>query len=133
MAGARSAVGAGLLRKPPPSREAAEPRPPAGAVLRALRLRILEQVGEPGSAAEVARRLGEGRQKVAYHLRALEREGLVELVEERQRGNCRERIVRTTARAYLVGAEAIGKLAGDPAAAADHTSSAYLVSVAAQA
>lgn len=133
MATAKSAAGSGLLRKPPPSRAPAEPKPPAGAVLRALRLRILEQVGDPGSAAEVARRLGEGRQKVAYHLRALEREGLVELVEERQRGNCRERIVRTTGRAYLVGADAIGMLAGDPDVAADKFSAAYLVSVAAQA
>jgi hypothetical protein len=66
-------------------------------------------------------------------VRELEREGLVECVEERHRGNCRERFVKATARAYLVGADAIGRIAADPAAARDRLSSAYLVSVAAQA
>ena len=104
-----------------------------GAVLRELPLRILEALAQPGSAASLARRLGTPRQNIAYHLRALEREGLVELVEERRRGNCTERVVRATARAYLVGAEALGKLATEPAAVQDKLSSTYLVVVAAQA
>ena len=116
----------------------ASPRPtgPTGSgsgVLRSLRLRILSEVSQPASAAAVARRLGAPRQKVAYHVRELEREGLVECVEERQRGNCRERIVKATARAYLVGADAISRIAADPATARDRLSSGYLVAVAAQA
>jgi hypothetical protein len=80
----------------------------------------------------VARRLEVPRQKVNYHLRALESEGLVELVEERKKGNCVERLVRATARSYLVGAEALGALASDPTAVVDRFSSAYLVAAAAR-
>ncbi len=105
----------------------------AAAVLRPLRIRILAEAGAPASAVEIARRLGAPRQKVAYHVRALEREGLVECVEERQRGNCTERFVKATARAYLLGADAIARVAADPGAARDRVSSGYLVAVAAQA
>ena len=98
-----------------------------------LRARILEGLAEPSSAAAVARKLGVVRQKVNYHLQKLEEEGLVELVEERRKGNCVERIVRATARAYVVGAQALGRLAIDPAALQDKFSATYLVAVAAQA
>src|SRR5436190_20930093 len=98
-----------------------------------LRARILEGLAEPGSAAGLARKLGVVRQKVSYHLQKLEEEGLVELVEERRKGNCVERIVRATARAYIVGAQALGRLAIDPDAALDKFSSTYLLAVAAQA
>ena len=92
----------------------------AGAALfRPLRARILEELAEPGSAAGVARRLESSRQKVSYHLKQLEKEGFVELVEERRQGNCVERIVRATARSYLVSAEAMGTLACDPSRVAN--------------
>lgn len=106
---------------------------PARALMQPLRARILEGLSEPSSAAAVARKLGVVRQKVSYHLQKLEEEGLVELVEERRRGNCVERIVRATSRSYLVGAQALGRLAVDPAAVQDKFSSTYLVAVAAQA
>ncbi len=106
---------------------------PARALMQPLRARILEGLAEPGSAASVARKLGVVRQKVSYHLQKLEDDGLVELVEERRKGNCVERIVRATSRAYLVGAQALGRLAIDPDAALDKFSSTYLLSVAAQA
>jgi len=101
-------------------------------VLRPTRLRVLEALAEPASAAGVARRLGLARQQVAYHLKALGREGLVETVEERRKGNVMERLVRATGRAYLVGAELMGRLGPSPGAARDRFSSAYLVSAAAQ-
>lgn len=106
---------------------------PARALMQPLRARVLEGLAEPGSAAGVARKLGVVRQKVSYHLQKLEEEGLVELVEERRKGNCVERIVRATARAYLVSAQALGRLAVDPAAVQDKLSATYLVAVAAQA
>lgn len=103
------------------------------ALLRPLRIRILESLGAPSSAATVAKVLAVPRQKVNYHLRELEREGLVELVEERKKGNCIERLVRATARSYLVGAEALAQIASDPEAVPDRFSSAYLVSTCARA
>ncbi len=103
-----------------------------GALFRPMRLRILEELANGDTASEVARRLEVPRQKVNYHLKALEAQGLVELVEERKKGNCVERIVKATARSYLVGAEALGSLA-NPEAVTDRFSAAYLVAVCGQA
>ncbi|MEW9533456.1 winged helix-turn-helix domain-containing protein, partial [Microbispora sp. NPDC049125] len=57
-----------------------------------VRARLLAELAEPGSATTLAARVGLPRQKVNYHLRALERHGLVELVEERRKGNMTERV-----------------------------------------
>jgi DNA-binding transcriptional ArsR family regulator len=73
-----------------------------------LRRAVLEQLREPLSATEVAARLGETRQRVNYHVRALERGGLVELVEERRRRGCTERVVRATADAVVVEPTVVG-------------------------
>jgi DNA-binding transcriptional ArsR family regulator len=105
----------------------------AAVLLRPLRARILEMLAEPQSAAGLARTLAVARQKVGYHLKELEKHGLVELVEEKKVGNCTERIVRATGRAYLVSAEALGSLAGGAAEATDRFSAAYVVAIAARA
>lgn len=104
----------------------------AAAVLHPLRRRLLAELGAPDSAAGLARRLGLPRQKLNYHLRQLEGEGLVEAVGERKRRNCTERLLRAVARSYLIGPSALGPLAVDPAGVRDAASSAYLVAVAAQ-
>jgi DNA-binding transcriptional ArsR family regulator len=67
-----------------------------------LRVRILEALREPGSAATVAREVGETRQKVNYHLKELERVGLVEPVGERRSGNFLETLYEAVARSFLV-------------------------------
>lgn len=105
----------------------------AAVLLRPLRARILEVLAEPQSAANVARQLSIARQKVGYHLKALEAQGLVELVEERKSGNCTERIVRATSRAYLVSAEALGSLAQGALEATDRFSAGYVVAIASRA
>lgn len=104
----------------------------AAVLLRPFRARILSELSRPGTAASVARRLSVPRQKVGYHLRLLEKEGFVELVEERKQGNCIERVVRATARAYLVSAQALGAVAEDAEGVQDKVSAAYLVALAAQ-
>src|SRR5262245_7874656 len=77
--------------------------------LRALchpaRIEILERLREPASAAEVARRLGQPRQRVNYHLKALEEAGLVEKVGSRRAGNFVESLFRAAARAFVVAPE----------------------------
>jgi DNA-binding transcriptional ArsR family regulator len=108
-------------------------RDSAAKLLQPLRQRILEHLGEPESASGLARRLSLPRQKVNYHLRELEKDGFVELVEERRRGNCTERVVRATARSYLISPEALGGLGSDPDAIPDRFSAAYLVATAGQA
>ncbi|MGH9793243.1 MAG: ArsR/SmtB family transcription factor [Candidatus Acidiferrales bacterium] len=105
----------------------------AAVLLDPLRLRMVEQLqGEPDSASGLARRLKLPRQKLNYHLRELEKEGFVELVEERRKGNCIERVVRATARAYVIDPSIMGALGIDPAQFQDRFSSTYLVAVAAK-
>lgn len=75
-----------------------------------LRRTLLHELGEAASATELATRLGETRQRVNYHVRELEKAGLVEVVEERARRGCTERVVRATARAVVVDPDVIGDL-----------------------
>jgi DNA-binding transcriptional ArsR family regulator len=67
-----------------------------------LRVRILESLREPLSAAAAARAIGEPRQKVHYHLKELERVGLVERLDEQRVGNLIETRYRTAARSFVV-------------------------------
>jgi DNA-binding transcriptional ArsR family regulator len=105
--------------------------PAAAAVaLDPIRARLLAELVEPGSAATLATRVGLARQKVNYHLRALEAHGLVELAEERKRGGITERILRAIAAHYVVSPGALGDTAADPDKAADRLSAGYLVALA---
>jgi len=99
----------------------------AEASLNPIRARLLADLAEPGSATMLASRVGLARQKVNYHLRELERHGLVELVEERRKGNCFERVLRATARSFVISPEALGVVGANPEAGADRLSSAYLL------
>jgi DNA-binding transcriptional ArsR family regulator len=103
---------------------------PAAVLLDPTRQKLLAHLGRPDSASGLARRLRLPRQRVNYHLRALESAGLVELVEERRKGNCLERVVRATARAFIISPEALGALAPTAELTADRLSSAYLIAAA---
>jgi DNA-binding transcriptional ArsR family regulator len=102
----------------------------AAALLDPTRQKLLAHLKEPDSATGLARRLRLPRQRINYHLRVLENAGLVELVEERRKGNCLERVVRATARSFVISPEALGELGPGPETAADRLSSAYLVAAA---
>lgn len=67
-----------------------------------IRRRLLAELQTPGSAASLAVALGMPRQKVGYHLKALEDAGLVNLVEQRQRRGFTERLFTASADAYLI-------------------------------
>jgi DNA-binding transcriptional ArsR family regulator len=97
-----------------------------------LRQRILEALAEPGSASSVARRLGLARQKVAYHVRRLEKNGYVRLVREEQRRGCTERIVQRSAQYLVASNEVFGRMGIDPRRLQDKFSSAYLIALAGQ-
>ncbi len=103
----------------------------AASMLAPARRRILAALVEPGSATTVARGLGLPRQQVNYHLRALEAQGLVELVEERPRRGLTERVVRATAASYVVSPVALGELAADPSRV-DRLSAAYVIALGAR-
>jgi len=102
----------------------------AAAAMDPIRARLLAELTEPGSAAGLAARIGIARQKVNYHLRALESHGLVELAEVRKRGGITERFLQATAASYVVSPAALGATGVDPAKTADHLSAGYAVALA---
>jgi DNA-binding transcriptional ArsR family regulator len=73
-----------------------------------IRRRLLDRLREPASATELAAEMDLGRQRVNYHLRELEKAGLVHLVEERQRRGCVERILAARAEAFVVDPSVMG-------------------------
>jgi DNA-binding transcriptional ArsR family regulator len=97
-----------------------------------MRARLLAALAEPGSASTLAARTGLARQKINYHLRALERHGLIELVEERKRGNCTERVLRATAASYVISPAALATVAPDPDRSPDQLSARWLLALAAR-
>lgn len=97
-----------------------------------VRTRLLTELAEPGSATMLAARVGLPRQKVNYHLKALERHGLLNLVEERRKGNCTERVLQATARSYVISPAALAAVAPDPARSPDQLSARWLLAVAAR-
>lgn len=105
----------------------------AAALLDPTRQRLLSHLKEPDSASGLARRLRLPRQRINYHLRVLESAGLLEMVEERRKGNCLERVVRATARAFVISPEALGELGPTAETAADRLSGAYLIAAAGRA
>jgi DNA-binding transcriptional ArsR family regulator len=96
------------------------------------RARLLAELAEPASATALADRVGLARQKVNYHLRALERHGLVTLVEERRKGNMTERVLRATAASYVISPAALAAVAPDPGRFPDRLSARWLLAVAAR-
>jgi DNA-binding transcriptional ArsR family regulator len=104
----------------------------AEATLDPLRARLLAELAEPGSASSLAARVGQPRQKVNYHLRELERHGLVELVEERRKGNMTERVLQATASSYVISPAALAAVAPDPERSPDRLSARWLLAVAAR-
>src|SRR5215210_4588403 len=94
------------------------------------RSQLLAELAEPGSATMLARRLGLPRQNVNYHLRALEEHGLVELVEERRKGNVTERMLRATAMSYVISPVALDGVQPDPSRAPDRLSARWLIALA---
>jgi DNA-binding transcriptional ArsR family regulator len=104
----------------------------AEAALDPARARLLAELAEPRSATMLAAAAGLPRQKVNYHLRALERHGLVELVEERRKGNVTERMLRATAASFVISPAALAAVAPDPARAPDRLSASWLLALAAR-
>ena len=92
------AVSVALLDRPDRLRAALPP----------IRRQLLERLRQPASATELAAEMSVPRQRLNYHLRELERAGLLHLVEERQRRGCVERILAARADAFVVDPAVVG-------------------------
>jgi DNA-binding transcriptional ArsR family regulator len=97
-----------------------------------IRARLLAELSEPGSATMLAAKVGLPRQKVNYHLKTLEAHGLVEMIEERRKGNVNERIMRATAATYVISPTALASVEPDPARSPDQLSASWMLAVAAR-
>ena len=104
----------------------------ARSALDPVRARLLATLAEPASASTVAKKVGLSRQKTNYHLRELEQYGLVELVEERRRGNMIERVLRASAAAFVISPAVLAELAPDPGRSPDQVSARWLLALAAR-
>ena len=103
------------------------------AALPPIRRRLLERLRRPASATEVAAEMDMSRQRLNYHLRELEKAGLVHLVEERQRRGCVERILAARADAFIVDPAVVGPRRAKvmSASAQDRHSTEHLIEIAA--
>lgn len=97
-----------------------------------IRARLLSELVAPASAATLAARVGLARQKVNYHLNALEGHGLVKLAGERKWGGLTERLLVATAASYVVSPSALGPVAVDPNREIDRLSASYLIALGAR-
>ena len=105
----------------------------ATAALGPVRSRLLSELREPASAAALGTRLGIARQKVNYHLRALEAHGLVRVAEKRKWGGLTERLLVRSAASYVVSPSALGPAAAaHPGKDADRFSASYLIALGAR-
>jgi DNA-binding transcriptional ArsR family regulator len=104
----------------------------AEASLNPVRTRLLAELVLPASATTLAARVGLPRQMVNYHLHALERHGLVKLVEERRKGNMHERLMQATATSYVISPAALALVQPDPSRAPDRLSAFWLLALAAR-
>ena len=108
----------------------------AALALDPVRSLLLSELAEPASAATLANRLGIPRQKINYHLRALESYDLVRVAGKRQWGGLTERMMVASAASYLVSPGAMGPAAPDPDrdvyGQPDRLSASYLIALAAR-
>lgn len=104
----------------------------AMAALDPIRCQLLAALTEPASAATLASRIGVPRQKVNYHLRALEAHQLVEVAEERYWGGVTERLLVARAKSFVISPKALGPVAADPARSNDRLAASYLIALGAR-
>lgn len=104
----------------------------AAAALDPIKARLLAELAQPASAAALASRVGITRQKINYHLRALELHGLVTVAEERQWGGLTERRMVASALSYVVSPAALGPVAADPGRTGDQLSASYMIALGAR-
>jgi len=84
----------------------------AAALWQPARIDILRQLAEPRSCPQVAAALGLTAQRVHYHVKVLERAGLVERVAERRVRALMEGVYQAAARSYWLSSSLVERLGG---------------------
>ncbi len=97
----------------------------AGVMLKPLRIELLRLMDRPRTCPELAELCGETPQKIYYHVKELERAGLVERCGERQVRGALEGFYQARARSYWLAPTLVRRLGG-VRAVRDQTSLAVL-------
>ena len=99
------------------------------AITHPTRLRILDALRSPDSAAGVARALGEPRQRINHHVRELAKAGLLVEAGERRKGNFVEQLYESAAGTFVVSPRLTWGDGARLRAIADQVSLQHLVEV----
>lgn len=84
----------------------------ATALLKPLRIEVIRQLDRPRTCPDLAAVFGETPQKIYYHVKALEKAGLVEKVEERRVRGAVEGHYQARARSYWLAPQLVGQIGG---------------------
>jgi DNA-binding transcriptional ArsR family regulator len=103
----------------------------ARVALSPLRRELLARLREPASAAGLAEALGVPRQKIGYHLRVLEKAGLIGAVSTRKRRGFTETLFEARSGAWLIDPMLLAPAGADAAGKQDRFAAAHLVRTAA--
>lgn len=80
----------------------------AEALMKPLRLELIKCLADPKSCPELAQTFNESTQKIYYHIKILERAGLIEKVEERKVRGILEGLYQAKAMTYWLSPHLVG-------------------------
>lgn len=98
----------------------------ASALLKPVRLELLRLMDEPRSCPELATATESTPQKVYYHIKLLEKAGIVAKVDERRVGGIMEGLYQAAARSYWLSPQMVGQVGGQQRAR-DQMSLGYIL------
>lgn len=101
----------------------------AAALLNPMRIDLLKHMGEARTCPELAAQFETTAQKIYYHVKALEKAGLVEKVREQRVRGIMEGVYQAKARSYWLAPSLVGMIGGEKTAR-DQTSLRFLLSLA---
>ncbi len=101
----------------------------AAILLHPQRMELLQHMEQPRTCPELAEMFGSTPQKIYYHVKALEKAGLIEKVEERRVRGVVEGYYQAKARSYWLAPHLVGQIGGGRAAQ-DQTSLRFLLNLA---
>ena len=81
-------------------------------LLKPLRIELLKRLDEPRTCPDLASYFDETPQKIYYHVKALERAGLVEKTDERRVRGVVEGYYQAKARSYWLAPSLVGQIGG---------------------
>jgi DNA-binding transcriptional ArsR family regulator len=91
------------------------------ALLKPQRIEIIQQLDRPRTCPDLADYFGDSAQKIYYHVKALEKAGLVEKVDEKRVRGAVEGHYQAVAKSYWLAPQLVGRI-GDDDIAADQVS-----------